>query len=175
MSLPSKQTPLPRRCLSLLRNLTPGAWAEFVDWDVTWVSPDDSIPRDGAIWKLNREFLRIIGETGGADPNPGLSLQGWFKDAGFANVRCAKYPVPFGTWPADRRMKEIGAWNLLQLQEGLEGMIYFVFTRLLNLSKEQVDVLAAKFRQEVKSPKIHPMCHLYVCYGQKPTDKTAEE
>ena len=165
----------PAAPLIACRHLNPGGYAEFVDWDITWVSPDDSIPKDSAIWKMNREFLRVTRETGGADPTPGPKLKGWLQEAGFVDMQCTCFPTPFGTWPADPRLKEIGAWNYLQLMEGLEGMVYYVFTRLLQLNKEQVDVLAAQFRQELKNPRIHPMCHLYVVVGRKPEDDGGED
>ena len=60
-----------------------------------------------------------------------------------------------GTWPADKRLKEVGAWNYLQVQEGLEGFLYAIFTRILGWSKEEVDVLCAQVRGDMKDPKFH--------------------
>ena len=58
------------------------------------------------------------------------------------------------------QQKEIGAWNYLQVQEGLEAFWYALFTRQLGYSREEVDVLCAKVRAEMKDPKMHAMFHL---------------
>ena len=55
------------------------------------------------------------------------------------------------------QQKEIGAWNYLQVMEGLEGFTYALFTRQLGYSKEEVEVLCANIRKEMKSPKQHTL------------------
>ena len=55
------------------------------------------------------------------------------------------------------QQKEIGAWNYLQIMEGLEGFTYALFTRQLGYSKEEVEVLCANIRKEMKSPKQHTL------------------
>lgn len=40
----------------------------------------------------------------GLEPNPGVHLEGWLKDAGFEDVKVKKIPLPVGTWPADKRL-----------------------------------------------------------------------
>jgi hypothetical protein len=34
------------------------------------------------------------------------------KEAGYVDVKEYKYKLPVGPWSSDKRMKEIGAWNL---------------------------------------------------------------
>ena len=58
--------------------------------------------------------------------------------------------------------KEVGAWNFLQLNEGLDGMIAYLFSRELGYSKEEIDVLAAAMRKQIKDPKIHSFFWMYV-------------
>lgn len=41
--------------------------------------------------------------------------------------------------------------------EGLEGFTYALFTRQLGYSKEEVEVLCANIRKEMKSPKQHTL------------------
>ena len=57
--------------------------------------------------------------------------------------------------------KEIGAWNFLQINEGLEGLSMLTFINM-GYSKEEVEVMCAKMRAEFKNPKIHTLFHLYV-------------
>jgi len=113
------------------------------------------------------------------EPCPGPLLEGWMKDAGFKDVKARKFVWPVGTWPADkhlvrlsgtcvimathkacRKQKEVGAWNYLQITEGLEAFTYALFTRHLGYSQKEVDVVCSKIRAEMKDPKLHAMFHL---------------
>jgi hypothetical protein len=51
--------------------------------------------------------------------------------------------------------KEIGCWNLICLEEGLEAIALRVFTGVLNWQPEEVQVLLAHVRNELKARKIH--------------------
>ncbi len=62
----------------------------------------------------------------------------------------------------------MGAWNYLQIMEGLEAFTYALFTRHLGYSKAEVEVICANIRKEMKDPKMHAMFYLHVAYGQKP-------
>ena len=54
--------------------------------------------------------------------------------------------------------KEIGAWNFVCLEDGLEAICLRLFTTLFGWSVDQVHVFAALVRAElkmIKSKKIH--------------------
>lgn len=91
------------------------------------------------------------------EPCPGRSLETWVKEAGFVDVVHEKIVLPMGPWAKDKRLKEIGAWNYLQLDEGLEGFLNYMFSRNLGWSKDQIGILSAQVRQQLKDPKIHTM------------------
>ncbi|MCJ1256665.1 hypothetical protein MMC24_004489 [Lignoscripta atroalba] len=154
----------------------PGGYAEFIDLDLEWRSPDNSIKEDSACKKANDEFLAATREAG-IEPAPGPKLEGWLKDAGFLDVQHEKFPLPFGTWPADKHLKEIGAWNYLQLMEGVESFLYALFTRRLGYTKEEVELLCTRIKKEMKDPKLHAMVYMHVVYGKKAEEKdtSAEE
>ncbi|KAI4289606.1 MAG: hypothetical protein L6R35_001117 [Caloplaca aegaea] len=160
---------LHRQCFEYAK---PGGWVEFIDLDVTWVSPDGSLKETNAIKRFNSEFIKMSRENN-IESCPGLYLEGWMKDAGFQGVQAEKFVWPVGTWPKDKHLKEIGAWNYLQIMQGLEGFTYALFTRRLGYSKAEVEVICANVRKEMKDPKLHAMYHLHVAYGQKPESTTA--
>ncbi|KAI4116660.1 MAG: hypothetical protein LQ345_002958 [Seirophora villosa] len=150
---------LHRQCFE---NTKPGGWAEFIDLDLTWISPDGSMKDTHASKKFNSEFIRISRETN-VESCPGLYLEGWMKDAGFQGVHAEKFVLPVGTWPKDRHL----------IMQGLEAFTYALFTRCLGYSKAEVEVICANIRKEIKDPKLHSMFHLHVAYGQKPESATA--
>ncbi|KAI4256934.1 MAG: hypothetical protein L6R42_005948 [Xanthoria sp. 1 TBL-2021] len=155
---------LNRQCFEHTR---PGGWVEFIDLDLTWTSPDGSLQESHASKKFNNEFIKASREAS-IEPCPGLYLEGWMKDAGFKDVKAEKFVWPVGTWPKDKHLKEVGAWNYLQIMEGLEAFTYALFTRNLGMSKAEVEVICANIRKEIKNPAMHAMFHLHVAYGQKP-------
>lgn len=55
--------------------------------------------------------------------------------AGFQNVKEYGLKAPLGTWPADKRLKEIGSWCELSFDTGLEGWAMHVLTGFLKVSK----------------------------------------
>lgn len=85
------------------RHTKPGGYVEFIDLDVTWVSPDGSLSPEHASLKFNREFLKASRKAG-TEPCPGPLLEGFLKDAGFEDVVAHQYIWPVGTWPADRHL-----------------------------------------------------------------------
>jgi hypothetical protein len=40
-------------------------------------------------------------------------MPGWVKDSGFEDVREDSRVMPIGTWPKDKRLKEIGKYYLV--------------------------------------------------------------
>lgn len=105
----------------------------------------------------------IAGITGaGFDPEPGAKLKGWVEDAGFANVTHRLLPIPTGTWPKDKKLKEIGAFDLVQFLEGLEAISLRTLTQLRGWTAEEVQVLLAKLREELKNPRMRLQHNMYV-------------
>lgn len=160
---------LHRQCYD---NIKPGGWAEFIDLDLTWTSPDGSLRAEHAGKKFNNVFIKTCQDTG-IEACPGLYLEGWMKDAGFQNIHTERFVLPVGTWPKDKTLKEVGAWNFLQINEGLEAFTLALFTREAGYSVDEVKVICANIRKEIKDPKMHVMFYLHVAYGQKPESPTA--
>lgn len=53
-------------------------------------------------------------------------------------------------------------WNLLQLTEGLEGITMALLTRVHKWKMEEVQVLLAQVRKDLKNHRIHSYYKLYV-------------
>ena len=58
--------------------------------------------------------------------------------------------------------------------EGLEAFTYAVFTRMLGYTKEEVEVMCATMRKEIRNPKLHSLFYLHVIYGKKPAEEREE-
>lgn len=56
--------------------------------------------------------------------------------------------------------KTIGSWNLVQLEDGLEGMSLRLLTQVLGWQLEEVHVLLANVRKDFRDPKVHAQLDL---------------
>ncbi|KKA16637.1 UMTA methyltransferase family protein [Rasamsonia emersonii CBS 393.64] len=70
--------------------------------------------------------------------------------AGFVDVKEESFKVPIGPWPKDPKLKEIGRFQQVQQIQGAEVYTPALFSRVLGWSKEEIDVLLAKVRDEIK-------------------------
>lgn len=136
------------------QNLSLGGWAEFQDLDWQCYSEDGSFSEDSSTYKWVTG-LADASRKMGRDPNPGPGLEGWIKDAGFQNVRHQKFKFPIGPWPKDRRLKELGLWNVVQALEGLEGFSLRLYCSVLSWTKADVLDLLESVRKELLNGKLH--------------------
>jgi trans-aconitate methyltransferase len=93
----------PRLMRQTFEATAPGGCAEFVDYDVAWRTPDNSLKEGSPVHQLITTFIKTTRENG-QEPSPGPLLEGWMADAGFKDIKVTKMPMPIGTWAADRKM-----------------------------------------------------------------------
>lgn len=85
------------------------------------------------------------------------------QSAGFKDVQAHEVPTPIGTWPKNKRLKEIGAYFRCQFIEGaVESYSIALFTRLGGWTEEETQVFLAHVRNEAMSNKMHIYTHRYV-------------
>ena len=56
--------------------------------------------------------------------------------------------------------KTVGSWNLVTLEEGLEGMTMRLLTQVLGWKREEVQILLANVRKDFRDPKLHAQLDL---------------
>lgn len=150
--------PCEARLLTPDRNLEVGGWAEFQDFDLTYYSEDGTLDNTD----LHSWITTLTGAADklGRDSNPGHKLEGWVRGAGFANVVHRKFKVPFGLWPKDPLLKEVGGYNHAQASMGLEGLTMRLYTSVLGWKEEEILALLARVRKDLNNPRIHPIFDL---------------
>ena len=133
--------------------LQPGGIIEAQDGDFMTYSEDGST-RGSWLEKWNAQFVDAA-KQGGRIVQPGLELEKWIREAGFEDIHHERLRIPVGLWPKDKQLKEVGAFNLVQLRQGLEGFSMALFTRVLNWSPDEVQVLLSKVRKDLDNRNIH--------------------
>lgn len=94
------------------------------------------------------------------NPSPGPKLEGWVKAAGFQNVVHRRFRLPIGPWPKDPHMKQVGMCTLASLLDGLEAISMKLFCGVLGWSEQEVHVMLAKVRTELKGRIFHAQMDL---------------
>lgn len=64
--------------------------------------------------------------------------------------------------------KMIGSWNLVEIEDGLEAFTVRIFTQFLGWKLEEVQVLLANVRKDLRNPRIHMLFELYVSLAPPP-------
>lgn len=132
-------------------NLVPGGWAEWGDWDYIPRLPEGHIDsRDNWVTRWHKSLMGACEEKTGASASPGPLLKGLMRDAGFEDIREVIFKVPVGQWPKDKKLKEIGRFYMVSLEEGLEGISLRILTTFLGYTKEEAQILNAHFRAAMK-------------------------
>lgn len=88
------------------------------------------------------------------------NFEGLLRNAAFEKVEIMEEVCPIGTWPKDKRLKEIGRYFRAQFLDGaVDSYSLALFTRFGGWSRLEVEVLLAHVRDEIKSNKMHVYTH----------------
>lgn len=73
-----------------------------------------------------------------------------------------------GTWPKNRKLKELGRFQLLQMIEAVEPFSLAVFTRILKWTPEATRELMERVKADLCNPRLHLYSRFHFIYGRKP-------
>ncbi|KZM20216.1 uncharacterized protein EKO05_0001102 [Ascochyta rabiei] len=151
----------------VLDHLQPGAYFEQLEMSVVLKSDDGSVKPD-SIFEQWGEISLLLGDKFGKTLRVVDEAKGNMEAAGFVNVVEHRWKLPVGGWAADRRFKEIGQYNKIHWDQGIEGWSLYLLTTVLKWSIEEVQIYLAKMRTALKDRKIHAYQEVSLVYAQKP-------
>lgn len=108
-------------------HLKPGGWVEALERGVKPVSDDGTVGPDH-FWTTWGNTVLSAGEMWGKGFDAWEILKEKMEAAGFVDVVQVPMKWPIGPWMENRHMKELGMWNALRLDTGLEGYVMRLFT-----------------------------------------------
>ncbi|KAH8703832.1 S-adenosyl-L-methionine-dependent methyltransferase [Talaromyces proteolyticus] len=150
-----------------LHCLRPGGWMEIQEYETVATSDDGTFDL-ATNFKQWQEKLNEASQMFGKSFMDCSKHKGRLEEAGFVNVTDDVYKVPMGTWPKDKKMKEIGRFQLYQMLEAIEPFSLAVFTRVLKWTPEETRELIDKVKADLCNPKVHMYSRFHFIYGQKP-------
>ncbi|KAJ9203726.1 hypothetical protein DTO164E3_27 [Paecilomyces variotii] len=154
-----------KRCY---KHLKPGGKIELSEGRTHMECDDDSYPKESYTYKWIEAFNQISHDLGRIfDLFP--EYKNLLADAKFENIQCHEEICPIGTWPKDRRLKEIGWFFRAQfLESAIDSYSLALFMRYGGWSREEAEVLFAHVRQEIKTNEMHVYTHCSFATAQKP-------
>ena len=99
--------------------------------------------------------LPRLTEHKGQEFKVAASLDKFILDAGFDRVNHEEMKLSLGTWAADKKQKDIGAFSLLATEHGFESFGMAFFTRVLGMEVPKARELIAGAKKESRSKNIH--------------------
>ncbi|KIW00641.1 uncharacterized protein PV09_07834 [Verruconis gallopava] len=152
-----------RQCFE---HTAPGGWLELQDTHFPLTSQDGTLHEGTALYQWAEKLvsgLRIF-QREIATPR----YKALMEEAGYVDVTEVQFVWPQNPWPKDKKLKELGRWNLVNMLDGLEGYSMALLTRAHGMSPEEVQVFLSDVRKDMKNPKIHSYWPIYFVYGRKP-------
>jgi len=129
---------------------------------------DNSFPEDCETRKWIAEFHRIS-HGAGIEFDIFPQFTSLLQSADFINIESHEEPTPIGTWPKDRRLKEIGVYFRTQfIEAAVDGYTLALFTRFGGWTEQEAQVIIAHVRKEITSNKMHVYTHCFYATAQKP-------
>jgi hypothetical protein len=104
-----------------------------MEMSIMWKSDDGTVTDDHPLNEWSRISIEAAKKIGKTFENAQFTKENIIK-AGFVDVVEQKHKMPVGDWSSDPRMKELGRWNALYFQKGIDGMCLFLLNRIMGVS-----------------------------------------
>lgn len=113
------------------RHLKPGGYLEQAEISVVPKSQDGST--DGTIFEKWGAVSLQAGDAFGKTLRIAEEAKDRMIAAGFVDVVERRYKVPIGPWARDPHLKDLGRYNRLYWEEGIQGWAMMLLTKVLKV------------------------------------------
>jgi len=154
--------------------LKPGGWLDIEEYEFTLQSDDGTLSDESNLAK----YYRLVNQAAdllGQEFKIASSLDRFILDAGFDNVHHEEMKLPLGTWPAEKKQKEMGAFFLLTTENAYEAFGMAFFTRTLGMTIPEAQEVITAAKRESRSKKSHTYSTQHLYYAQRPLEKSGPE
>lgn len=100
---------------------------------IIFKSDDGTVTDEHPLAEWSRISIEAAKRMGKTFENAQYTKENIIK-AGFVDVVERKYKMPVRAWSSDPKLKEIGRWNSLYFQQGIEGMCLYLLHRVMGVS-----------------------------------------
>jgi hypothetical protein len=156
--------------------MKPGGWIESFEIDIQWTSDDGSVAPGDMMYEWSRKWIDA-GESIGRTLKIARYSKRLLEEAGFVGIVEKKFKLPLGGWMQDPTYKEIGKCCLLFMDEGLEDMVLYLGSAVLEVGlpyssmpsayslqwdPAKIEDYVAQMRRAIKDKENHGYIWAYV-------------
>lgn len=76
--------------------------------------------------------------------------------------------LPIGAWPKDSKLKELGRYQAIQELKVIDSYTPKLFEHALGWNEQEIQVLMAQVKKELRNPSVHLYLPVYIVWGRKP-------
>nr|KMM68997.1 hypothetical protein CPAG_05320 [Coccidioides posadasii RMSCC 3488] len=156
----------PRYLRDIVRSLKRGGWAQMVEIYFNIQSDNGALTENHALRKWSSSYIKAL--EGVKDVRVGMKLTSLMTSAGLVDIESKMIPLPLSGWSNDPRMRVIGAMNRDNTQQWLSSLALYPFMQKLHMSRDELNNIITRAREEADDPSLRPYVPLYVCIGRKP-------
>ncbi|KAK2063553.1 TAM domain methyltransferase [Colletotrichum caudatum] len=164
----------PNMVRKIYKALKPGCYLEIGGMELPPGCDDSSVPKELSLWKWHALLQEAAEKLGRPLEGLGKKTRG-MNEAVFVEITRKYYILPLHSWPADPHLKEIGRWQCVNLDMGLEALSLGLLTRYLDWYKEEVLAPCAAVREDLRNKKKPAYWKVHVVHARKPEEKKATE
>ena len=120
-------------------------------------SDDNTLSKSSSLFR----FYALVNEAAdkiGQEFRIAAKLDPFLQDAGFAGIHHQAVKIPLGTWPAEKKQKEIGAYSLLCTEDGFDAIGTAFFTKVLEMPLDEAKELFRNAKKESRNRQVHSYC-----------------
>jgi len=153
----------------MFRCTKPGGYVELVENEPYVRCDDGTLPEGSQVTQLMNLWRHAAAQMGLAQPT-GVEMKEMLEAVGFVNVQLTTIKQPFGVWPREEKMKEIGQGMLLFAEKSFHTYCLALFTRVVGMTPEDANLLCDRAVQETFNKKYHSYVNVWYVVGRKPTE-----
>jgi SAM-dependent methyltransferase len=145
----------PRLLEQAYANLKPGGYVECQELAFPIKCMDPGVTSENSPLMRWSDLFSEAAERTGLDASGPRHLAPKFQQAGFVDVNLKTYKWPLGKWAKGAKFKLLGRFVYEDFWDALPSLSMGLFTRVLQWSRDEVEVFLAECRQEGKRRDRH--------------------
>lgn len=140
-------------------HLKPGGYLELATTVPLIGCDDNTMPPHSCYQQLADVFFEVA-DAMGADGHAPQKWKQQMTQRGFENVEEVAFKIPSNPWPKNKRLKDIGAFELVNFHSFAPPAFKRGWIDILKRNPDEIEVLLAHGMNEAKNRKIHSYIRL---------------
>lgn len=145
----------PNYVRQMYKHTAPGGYVEIVELFGDNFCDDGTLKPNGGLRTYYKHWIPAMEKSLNFKQPTDADYAQFLKDAGFVDVKVYHRKQILSPWPKDKTLKEMGRYNLLNVQTGYHAYGMALFTRVCGFTTEEATKLCNDARDDASSTKTH--------------------